>query len=57
MGMNVRLGLKVYLNVGAVVVVVVVSRFCMGWEFGRSVLKDRGEFCKEMGRDRTLWRS
>ena len=57
MGMNVRLGLKVYLNVGAVVVVVVVSRFCMGWEFGRSVLKDRGEFCKEIGKDRTEWRS
>lgn len=37
-GMNVRLGLKVYLNVGAGVVV--VSRFCMGWEFGESVFKD-----------------
>ena len=37
-GMNVRLGWKVYLNVGAVVVV--VSRFCMGWESGESVSKD-----------------
>lgn len=54
--MDVRLGLKVCLNVGAVVVViVVVCRFCMAWEFGGSVSKNCWIFAKRRSGDHVHW--
>ena len=53
--MDVRLGLKVYLNVGAEVVVVVVSWFCMAWEFGGSVCKNCWNCAKRRSGDHVHW--
>jgi hypothetical protein len=52
-GMDVRLGLKVYLNVGAEVVV--LCRFCMGWEFGGSVSRNEGNCAKRRSGDHRHW--
>lgn len=52
--MDVRLGLKVYLNVGAEVEVI-VSWFCMAWEFGGSVSKNCWNCAKRRSGDHVHW--